>query len=81
MTLMTAKALKDVMERVEAWPEEAQQELAEIALEIDADLAAGTYQATAEELGAIDQALEEIERGEVATDEEVEAVFAKFRGA
>ena len=33
---MTAKVLKDVLERVATWPEEAQQELAEIALEIDA---------------------------------------------
>lgn len=38
---MTAKARKDVSERVETWPEEAQQELAEIAREIDADLGGG----------------------------------------
>jgi hypothetical protein len=33
---MTAKKLKDVLQRVEAWPEAAQVELAELALEIDA---------------------------------------------
>jgi hypothetical protein len=31
---VTAKALKEAMQRVESWPQEAQEELAEIALEI-----------------------------------------------
>ena len=72
---MTAKALKDVLDRVEAWPEEAQEELARIAREMDAQLAAGTYHATAEEL----QALDEAERSGVASEEEVEAAFKEFR--
>ena len=76
---MTAKALKEVMQRVETWPEEAQEQLAELALEIDAELAGGVYHATQEELRAIDEALKEIDRGEVASEEEVAAVFAKFR--
>jgi len=37
------------------------------------------YRATLEELKLIDEALDEIARGEIATDEEVEAVFAKYR--
>jgi hypothetical protein len=37
------------------------------------------YYASPEELKAIDEALEAVARGEIATDEEVEAVFAKFR--
>lgn len=37
------------------------------------------YRATPEELKAIDEAVAEVERGEIATDEEVEAVFAKYR--
>ncbi|MEJ2374035.1 MAG: hypothetical protein P8Y71_01060 [Pseudolabrys sp.] len=37
------------------------------------------YHASPEELKAIDEALEEVARGEIATDEEVEAVFAKYR--
>jgi hypothetical protein len=76
---MTAKALKEVLQRVETWPEEAQEALAELAREIDAELAGGVYRATAEELRAIDDALGEIERGEVASEAEVEAAFAKFR--
>ena len=58
-----------------AWPEERQQELAELALEIEAQLTGAPYRATHDELKAIDQGL----AGEAATDEEVAAAFAKFR--
>ena len=51
---MTAKALKEAMQRVESWPQEAQEELAEIAFEIDARLKGGKYHATPEELAGID---------------------------
>jgi hypothetical protein len=73
---MTAKALRDVLQRVETWPEQAQEDLAEIAREIDAQLAGRTYRATAEELAALDEA----ERSGVASDEEVDAAFKSFRG-
>jgi len=72
---MKAKALRDVLERVEAWPEEAQEELAAIAREIDAQLAGGGYRATAEELEALDDA----EGSGVASEAEVEAAFRTFR--
>lgn len=81
MAGMTAKILKDVLERVETWPEEAQAELAEIALEIDAGLAGGKYHATPEELEGIDRGLKAAREGRFATDKEVEAVFAKHRRA
>ena len=45
---MNAK-LKDILERAEAWPVEAQDELVEIALEIEAQLGV-TYDATPDEL-------------------------------
>jgi hypothetical protein len=54
---MTAKILKDVLERVETWPQEAQEELAAIALEMDAGLGGGVYHATPEELEGIDRGL------------------------
>ncbi len=72
---MTAKVLQDVLQRVEAWPEEAQKDLAEIAREIDAQLAGREYHASAEELEALDEA----ERSGIASDEEVEAAFKSFR--
>jgi hypothetical protein len=72
---MTTKALQEAMARIERWPEEAQIELAEIALQIDAELARGDYHASPEELEAIDEGL----AGDPATEEEVEAAFAAFR--
>jgi ParB-like chromosome segregation protein Spo0J len=68
--------VKNMFSRVANWPEEDQDELAQIALEIEARRH-GVYHATPEELRAIDEALAAVARGEVATDEEVEAVFAK----
>jgi predicted transcriptional regulator len=76
---MKTKMLAEVLERVEAWPAHAQDQLADIALEIEASLAAGEYEPTAEELTGIDRGLRDAEQGRFATDAEVEATFAKFR--
>ena len=71
---MTAKVLQDVLQRVEAWPEEAQKDLAEIAREIDAQLAGRACHASPEELAALDEA----ERSGLASEGEVEAAFRSF---
>ena len=76
---MTRK-IKEVLERAEGWPESDQEELVEIARNIEARRN-GVYDATREELAAIDEALGQIARGEVATEREVEAAYSKFRGA
>jgi hypothetical protein len=65
---------KKLLEQVESWPAEDQEELAEYAREIEARRT-GVYRATAAELQAIDEA----ELSGVATDEEVEAAFRTFR--
>ena len=74
---MTKDQVKAVLERVPTWPEDRQQELAVVALEIEAELAGTGYQATPDELAAIDEGL----AGESASDEEVKAAFAQFRKA
>ena len=75
---MTAKALQEVLQRAETWPEEAQEDLAQIAREIDAQLAGRAYHATPEELAALDEA----DRSGLASEEEVEAAFKSlFRRA
>jgi predicted transcriptional regulator len=81
ISCMIAKALKQVLERVETWPEEAQEELAAIALEIDASLKGGVYEATSEKLAGIDRGLEAAREGRFATNDEVAAVLAKHRRA
>ena len=72
---MSPTDLKALLERVSTWPEERQRQLAELALEIEAEMSASAYQASAEELQAIDEGL----AGEAASWEEVEAAFASFR--
>jgi len=78
---MTAKILKDVLERVKKWPEEAQTELAQIALEIDAGLGTGPYHATPKELAGIDRGLKAAQEGRLATDDQVSRIFEKHRPA
>ena len=72
--------IRRLFERIEAWPQEDQEDLAEYAREIEARRT-GEYHATPGELEAIDEALGQVARGEVASKEEVEAAFAKFRRA
>jgi predicted transcriptional regulator len=76
---MKTKQLTDILERVESWPAHAQDELAEIARDIDAFLKDVDYETTPEELAGIDRGLRDAAEGRFATDEEVEAAFAKFR--
>jgi predicted transcriptional regulator len=77
---MKTKKLTEVLERVEAWPPEVQNELAEFALELDAGFKDGEYEPTPEELSGIDRGVRDAAAGRFATDQQVEAVFAKFRG-
>ena len=72
---MTKDEIAAILGRVPDWPLERQQELAELALEIEAEASAEPYIASAEELAAIDEGLS----GGTASDEEVAAAFAKFR--
>jgi hypothetical protein len=72
MTITTKKLL----EHVASWPQEDQDELLELARDIEARRS-GVYRATQEELKALDEA----DRSGVATDEEVEAAFRAFRRA
>jgi hypothetical protein len=78
---MTATDLKDLLERVQAWPEEAQDELVAVAKQIESELQGRDYLATREELQVIDAAMASIDRGEAATDLEIKAAFTKFRTA
>jgi len=69
---MTKDEIKAVLERIPTWPEDRQQELVAVALEIEAELTGAEYEATPEELTAIDEGL----AGEATIEHEVKAVFA-----
>jgi hypothetical protein len=72
---VTKVQVKAVLERVPTWPVDRQQELAEVALEIEAELAGAEYDATPDELAAIDEGI----TVEAASKEEVTAGFVVFR--
>jgi hypothetical protein len=78
---VTTTDLKNLLERVQAWPEEAQDELVAVANQIESELQGREYLATREELRILDDAMASIDSGEVATDVEIKAAFAKFRSA
>ena len=78
---MKTKRLTQALERVDAWPAQAQDELAEIARDIEDSLTKGDYAPTAAELAGIDRGLRDADAGRFATGEQVEAALAKLRGA
>jgi predicted transcriptional regulator len=77
---MKTRELTAILDRVESWPESAQRQLAEVALEIEQELT-GTYHATQEELAGIDRGLADVRAGRYATEQQVEAALARFRKA
>jgi hypothetical protein len=72
--LAMSPAVKNILEQVASWPAEDQEELSELAREIEARRS-GIYRLSDEERAAIDAA----RRGPLAADDEVEA-FWKRRG-
>ena len=76
---MAMTDLKDLLERAQTWPEEAQDELVAIATQIEHELQGKTYHATQEQLQSIDAAIAAIDAGEIAMDDEIKTAFAKFR--
>ena len=66
--------LKAVLQRVASWPEDRQEQLAELALAIETEMSGKPYQASADELKAIDEAI----AGEVASEEEINTTYAKL---
>jgi hypothetical protein len=71
-------ALKDVLARAEHWPASAQDKLVKAALEIE-QVQDADFELTAEDWKMIDDRIAGSARGEIATDEEVEAVYKKYR--
>ena len=78
---MTVTDLKNLLDRVQTWPEEAQDELVAVANQIESELRSSDYLASQDELRVVDAAMASIDAGEAATDAEIKAVFAKFRSA
>ena len=70
------RLLEQAIETVSTLPDDTQDELARILLQL-AGVEQPPYELTPEEESDIDASLAEAERGEFATDEEVRAMWAK----
>ena len=72
-------AVKKLLDRVASWPDEDVEKLEDAARMIEA-WRQGGYHASDDELRAIDEAIAQLDRGEVASEAQVRAAYAKFRG-
>jgi predicted transcriptional regulator len=76
---MTKAEIDQVLERVKTWPPERQEEAVHVLLEMEAEVT-GVYQLSDEERAAIEEGMAQARRGEFASDEEVAALFDRYRG-
>lgn len=76
--VMTRDQIDAILDRVRSWPPERQEDAANMLLAMEAE---GTepYELSEEERLDLEEGLREADRGEFATEEEVAAVFARFR--
>jgi hypothetical protein len=71
---------RTLLEQVQSWPIEDQEELADVAREIESRRT-GVYRLSDEERTAIRAGLDDIRRGDFATDEEIEEFYQLHRRA
>ncbi len=75
---MTKEQIEAVLERVKAWPKERQEDAVEMLLTMEA-IGTKRYRLSTEERRDVLRGLREAREGKFATDEEVAAVFNKYR--
>ncbi|MGM4894114.1 hypothetical protein [Tardiphaga sp. 709] len=75
---MTRQDIELILEQVATWPEEAQEEFLTSFNEIEAKHV-GVYQLDDEERAAVLRGLAEMRAGQLASEEEVAALFNRFR--
>jgi hypothetical protein len=74
---MIAK-LKEMLDRVQDWPPEAQEEAMETLLAIEQDFG-NRSELSDEDRAAIARSAEDVRLARFATDQAIEAVFARYR--
>jgi predicted transcriptional regulator len=73
-------SVKDILRKVESWPEEDQEELAEVARIIEARRT-GVYRLSDEERAAVREGMAAARRGDFAPDDEIEKFYQLHRTA
>jgi predicted transcriptional regulator len=74
---MAAK-LKEVLEQAESWPKEDQEELIDLAREIESRRS-GVYRLSDDERQAVEQGMADARAGRFASDQVISAIFEKAR--
>jgi len=74
---MTKEQIDAVLESVRSWPEQDQEELVEVAREIEARRT-GVYVMSDEERAAVREGLEQARRGEFVPDDEMDAFWKRY---
>ncbi|WP_027531425.1 enkurin domain-containing protein [Bradyrhizobium sp. WSM3983] len=74
---MTKQALEILLERVSAWPEEAQEELMRSVTDIE-NRHLGIYRLSDDERNAVRRGLKDMREGRLASDDAVAAVFNRY---
>jgi ABC-type amino acid transport substrate-binding protein len=72
------KLVETLIERVADWPQDALAEVVQSIVDIETKHF-GVYKLNPEERAAIDEAIEEMRQGRFAADDEVTAVFNRYR--
>ena len=75
---MTKQALEILLEHAATWPAAAQEELVQSMAAIEKKHL-GVYRLSDEERAAVRRGLQEMREGKIASDEEVAAVFDRYR--
>lgn len=74
---MATNTIDALLDRARHWSAGAREGAAEVLLDLED--ASAEWDLTEEQYADLDEAIAEADRGEFATDEEVEAVFARYR--
>jgi hypothetical protein len=73
------QSLKEVLQEVETWPPDAQENLVSFVRHMGDSLKGGVYHPTPEEWAGIQRGLVDADAGRFATDAEVDELFAKYQ--
>jgi hypothetical protein len=76
---MTKDQIDAVLDRIRFWPTARKEDAVRMLLAMESQ-ASSVYELSESEKVDLDAALEEVARGEIATDAEVAAVFSRQRG-
>jgi predicted transcriptional regulator len=74
---MTKAEIDAVLDRVKTWPPERQEEAMHVLLAMEE--ASSDHELSKEDIAAIEEGIAQARRGEFATDEEVAALFDRYR--